>query len=64
MSAHTTPELEERCGSWVIVDRAGGKPVLETFSKSVASAVNQDKYEVLTAAQWFGRFNGSLRKWS
>lgn len=54
------PELEPHCGSWVVVSRVTGKPVLETFSRRTAEAINQVAYEVLTAAQWLGRFNRSV----
>lgn len=43
--------------SWIIVSRDTGKPVLETFSRAVADAVNVNKYEVLTALEWLQRFN-------
>lgn len=56
------PELERHCGSWVVVSRVTGLPVLETFERSTAEAVDQRAYEVLTAAQWLGRFNASVRK--
>lgn len=51
------PGLEHHCGSWIIVSRETGKPVLETFNKGTAAAINQDMYEVLTALQWLCRFN-------
>jgi len=53
------PELEPHCASWIIVSKDSGKPVFETFSRKIASAVNQSRYEVLTAAQWLGRFNAT-----
>lgn len=53
------PELEPHCGSWIIVSKDSGKPVFETFNRKTASAVNQSRYEVLTAAQWLGRFNAT-----
>lgn len=56
------PELEHHCGSWIIVRRATGLPVLETYSREVASAVNAERYEVLTALQWLARFNKSLAR--
>ena len=58
----TIPELEHHCGSWIVVSRVTGKPVLETFSKAVAEAVNQEGYEVLTALQWLCRFNQAERR--
>jgi len=55
------PELQRHCGSWIIVDRATGRSVFETFERATAERVNQDKYEVLTALQWLIRFNNSVR---
>ena len=49
-------------GSWVVVSRETGKPVLETFERKTAEAINQDKYEVLTALQWAARYNEAVRK--
>ena len=55
------PELEHHCGSWIAVSRATGAPVLETFERRTALAINQGKYEVLTALQWLHRFNQSIK---
>ena len=46
------PNLEHHCGSWVVVDRATGQSVLETFDRKTAEAINQDRYQVLTALQY------------
>ena len=51
------PPLERHCGSWIIVSKATGKPVFETFNRSTAEKVDFGAYEVLTAAQWLARFN-------
>lgn len=51
------PQLERHCGSWVIVSRADGKAVFETFNRKTAERVDQERYEVLTAQQWLGRLN-------
>jgi hypothetical protein len=59
-STQRIPKLESYCGSWIVVSRATGKPVLETFEHSTASAVNQSAYEVLTAYQWLVRFNAAV----
>lgn len=56
--APTVPTLEAHCGSWVVVNRATGKAVFETFERSTAQAINTERYEVLTAARWLGRING------
>lgn len=55
------PPLERHCGSWIVVDRATGKGVLETFSRKVAEAINQDRYEVITTATWLARVNASIK---
>ena len=54
------PELERHCGSWIIVSRESGKPAIETFQRHIAEAVNQERYEVLTALQWLVRFNRTI----
>jgi hypothetical protein len=56
------PTLEPHCGSWVVVSRATGKPVLETFERRTAEAINQSAYEVLTALQWLVRLNRSIKE--
>lgn len=55
------PALEHHCGSWIVVSRATGESVLETFSRRIAEAINQEKYEVLTALQWLQRFNAKIK---
>lgn len=55
------PPLERHCGSWIVVDRATGKGVLETFNRKVAEAINQDRYEVITTATWLARVNASIK---
>jgi hypothetical protein len=47
--------------SWIIVSRATGKPVLETWSSRTADAVDCARYEVFTALQWLQRFNASVK---
>lgn len=51
------PDLEPHSGSWVIVSRATGRAVLETFERRTAEAINANRYEVLTALQWLHRVN-------
>lgn len=51
------PELEPHCGSWIVVCRSTGAPVLETFSRSIADKVNRARYDVQTAAQWLASLN-------
>lgn len=56
------PDLEAICGSWIVVDRRTGKPVIEIYTRDIAEAVNQTRYEVLTALQWLQRFNRQQRR--
>ncbi len=53
------PELEHHCGSWIVVDRSTGQAVLETFNRQTAEAINQERYEVLTALQYLSGLNQS-----
>ena len=45
-------------GSWIIVDKATGKPVWELYNAHNVARVNTDKYQVYTAQQWLGSING------
>jgi hypothetical protein len=56
------PELPRKCGSWVIVRKSDGESVCETFSRKFAEAVNQERYDVLTAADYLGRLNKKIRE--
>lgn len=55
------PPLEPHCGSWIIVRRATGEPVLETFERTTAERVNQTAYAVFTAARWLGAMNKAIK---
>lgn len=46
------PDLPHHCGSWIVVDRETHVAVLETFQRSVAESINQERYEVLTALDY------------
>lgn len=56
------PDLEPHCGSWTIVRRATGEAILETFERTTAERVNQERYEVLTTLQWLIRFNARIKQ--
>jgi hypothetical protein len=49
------------CNSWIIVSRQTGKPLMETYDKTVVDVVNRERYEVLSAYQWLVRLNKQLR---
>ncbi len=53
------PELENNCGSWIVVRRSSGEVLLETFSRRTAEAINQDLYEVRTALQHLVSLNAN-----
>ena len=47
--------------SWIIVDKATGKPVLETFQSRVAEKVNTVRYEVWPALAWLQELNVRIK---
>lgn len=48
-------------GSWIVVCKATNVAVLETFNPRVASAINRDKYDVLTAYDYLTQLNARLK---
>lgn len=48
--------------SWVVVSRATGKAVLETYSRDVARKVDTSRYEVLPVLIYLARLNRTLRE--
>jgi hypothetical protein len=54
------PELEPRCGSWIVLN--AGKPMIETFERNTADQCALMGFEVVTALQWLQRFNKSVRE--
>ena len=46
-----------RTASWVIVSLETEKPVLETFSKAIAEAINQQKYQAVPILEWLQSLN-------
>lgn len=43
--------------SWVIVSKATGRAVFETFSRRVAAAINLDAYRVVPIREWLSSLN-------
>ena len=43
--------------SWIVVRRDTGEAVMETFTRSVADAINRNFYDVLPAAVYLGRIS-------
>lgn len=46
-----------RPGSWVIVDRATGLAVFETFELSTAGRINEDRYDVVPVLRYLSSLN-------
>ena len=49
-----------RVTSWIIVSKATGQPVLETFSERIVAAINLDRYRVLSSLEWLQEFNEAV----
>ncbi len=47
--------------SWVIVSKATGKPVMETFKRSTMERVNTERYRVVPIMEWLQEFNRSVK---
>lgn len=43
--------------SWIIVDRATGRPVLETYNFEALQFINLQRYRVYTALAWLAQLN-------
>lgn len=49
--------------SWVIVDRATGKAIFETWSRAVADRTRRaDRADVVPIAEWLARVNANARR--
>jgi hypothetical protein len=55
------PALEPHCKSWIIVSRASGEAIMETFSRAAVEKINRDRFDVYTAAQWLAKLNRDQR---
>lgn len=55
------PEQQRRPGSWVIVDKATGKAVFETFKEKTANAINTEKYQAIPALEYLSKHNAAIR---
>lgn len=43
--------------SWVIVEIATGRPIMETFSATVAAAIRRDRFRVVPILEWLHSLN-------
>lgn len=51
-----------RTASWVIIEKATGKAVLETYSASVAAKVNVAKYEAVPILAYLQSLNARIKR--
>ena len=47
--------------SWVIIDRATGAAVLETFNPKAVSCLNTERYEAVPILDYLGALNARIR---
>lgn len=48
--------------SWVIVERASGKAIWETWSRKIADRVDRDTHEVVPIVEWLARVNAKAKE--
>jgi hypothetical protein len=51
-----------KTASWIVIDKATGEAVLETFEQSTADAINRDKFDVLPALQYLQQLNRNIKE--
>lgn len=52
------PQLENHCGSWIVMCLTTGEALFETFDRGVADKASEHNYLVVfTAAEWLSRLN-------
>ncbi len=56
----TVPPLPPNCNSWVIIRKASGKAVFETFDPLVVVALNPDTALAVPALTYLETFNRSI----
>jgi hypothetical protein len=47
--------------SWVVVDKATRKAVLETFSANLAARINRERYEVVPILRYLAGVNAAAK---
>jgi hypothetical protein len=50
-----------RIASWVIVDKITNKAIFETFSESIASKINVEKYQAVPVLEYLQNLNKQIR---
>lgn len=47
--------------SWVIIDKTTNKPIFETFSSSIVSKINTEKYTVVPILEHLQALNKNIK---
>ncbi len=64
MSAAPVPPLPPRCGSWVVIRRADGKAVFETFEARTVARLDPAKAYAAPALDYLQALNARIRQGS
>lgn len=48
--------------SWIIINKATGNAVLETFSQRYAEAVNTERYQVVPVLEYLQELNRKIKE--
>ena len=51
-------------GSYIIVETSTGRTIFETFSPTLAARVNPARYRVMSAGDYLGALNRTIRSMS
>ena len=51
-----------KSGSWIVVRKADGEAVFETFSQKMADAIRRDRYDVVPAYDYLVALNRSIKE--
>lgn len=52
----------DRVASWVIVNRATGEAICETFNARLAETVRQDRFTAIPIATYLGNLNSAIKE--
>ncbi|MNE14257.1 hypothetical protein D3C81_1720140 [compost metagenome] len=51
------PDLPHHCNSWIVIEKATGKAVCETWNREYLKCFDSDKVEIKTAADHLASLN-------
>ena len=62
MTLSTVDQMGRKVASWVVIEKATGDAVLETFSIDTAKAINLEKYDVLPKYDYLIALNKRIKE--